>query len=163
MSGEIVQQPARMDLLIPQLIPGVTLNPDQILQLTSSLRIEALRDLLKNGTLSGENADRNFFATLTTALDTQAINSKKIAAEDKASSSNAALVAQIISAIKPSDFQNIPGAAAVDVESRRLPDNIDVELVPGETDVNPGQLSYDTFIAANGAPGSSVPKTDFDD
>ncbi len=159
MSGDIINQPARLDLLIPQLIGGAPLSDDQVLALTRTLRIEAIRDLFKNGTLSGESSDRNLFVALTGALDTQAINNKKIAAEDRAGSSNAALVAQIIAAIKPADFQNIGGAGGVvDVEAKKLPEGIHVDLVPGETEVNPGQLNYDTFVAANSAPGSAPPK-----
>jgi hypothetical protein len=55
MSGDIINQPARLDLLIPQLIGGAPLSDDQVLALTRTLRIEAIRDLFKNGTLSGES------------------------------------------------------------------------------------------------------------
>lgn len=146
----VAQIPTSALDLLPGLGAGVTISDDAVLALTRGLRIEALRDLHKNGTLSGEGADRNFFLGLTAGLDSQAMNNKKIAAEQKSNSSNAALMAEIIARTTPAMFAPGAGNTVVDVDAMVLPDSVAaIDTVPGETSVAPAQMDYDSFVKRN--------------
>lgn len=125
------------------------MTEDEVMLLTRKLRLKTIRDLHKNGALSGENSDRNLFVSMVNGLDSQAINNKKIATDQKTNSNNAALIAEIVSKITPANFGANSGVV-VDVSTKVLPDGvIDIELVPGETDVAPPQMDYNSFVAAN--------------
>ena len=126
-----------------------SMSDDEVLLLTRKLRIKTIRELHKNGALSGENSDRNLYVSLINGLDSQAINNKKIASDQKANANNAALIAEIVAKITPASFGANSGVV-VDVQTKVLPDGVvDLQLVPGETDVAPPQMDYNSFVAAN--------------
>lgn len=134
---------------LPSAAQAVNMSEDDVLKFTRALRVQAITDLHKNGSLASENSDRNLFVSLVNGLDSQAISVKRIDAEQKSSQGNAALIAEIVAKITPASFQ-VPAGTVVDVPSRELPAEFsEVTAVPGETDVNPPQLDFDSFTRDN--------------
>lgn len=135
---------------IPTAEEIANMTDDDVLKLTRKLRIQTIRDLHKNGALSGENSDRNLFVSMINGLDSQAINNKKIVTDQRTSAGNAALIAEIISKVSPANFAAMGAGQVVDVSTKVVPDGvIELDLVPGETDINPPQLDFNSFVAAN--------------
>lgn len=138
--------------LIPNYDPDKKYTDDEILDFTRKLRIEALRDLVQSGKISEDSSDRNFFTSLVSGLDAQAIQNKKIATDQKIATGNAAVIADILAKIPANAFAAKPGEI-VDVSTKVLPDTVPPAIpVPGETDVAPPQLDYDSFVKANEKP-----------
>lgn len=136
--------------------PEVPMSDDDILAYTRGIRVKVVNSLMTGGAVSGENSDRILLTNMLSGLDSQALNSKKLAADQKNSDNAAVIVAELLRNIdRNSAFQIAPGAVPqghiIDIDARVVPNSIpDMPAVPGEMDVNPAQLDYTSFVRSQG-------------
>jgi hypothetical protein len=132
------------------------LSDDDVLAFTRGIRVQVVNSLMTGGAVSGENSDRILLTNMLSGLDSQALNSKKLLNDQKSADNAAVIVAELLRNIdKNRAFQIAPGGMPdghiIDVEARVVPPTIpDMPAVPGEMDVNPGQLDYASFVRAQG-------------
>lgn len=129
------------------------MSDDDVLAFTRGIRVKVVNSLMTGGAVSGENSDRILLTNMLAGLDSQAMNSKRLAQDQKNSDNAAVIVAELLRNIdKNSAFQVIPQAGQIiDVEARVVPPSIaDMPALPGEMDVNPPQLDYASFVRAQG-------------
>jgi hypothetical protein len=127
-----------------------TLDDDQVLDYTQRMRRSIVAELTKSGVVPSGNADRNMLMNALDGLDRAAINNKRIKV-DSAAVENDALAASIIAKLlnqvqmpKRND-DDVIDIRGVDMS---LPSSIpEPSLVPYETEVNPQQLDYDSFMS----------------
>jgi hypothetical protein len=122
---------------------------DELLSLSCKIRF----DIIKSLTSSGIPQDPDNVKVLLSALkdmDSQAISRKRIKVEEKVSDNQekaASIIAHILSNTHSSQFidSNVNSSRAIPI----LPSNIiDIEILPGETEVDAPQQDYDSFMAS---------------
>lgn len=135
-------------------IPDVSgMSDDDVLNFTRGVRVKVVQDLTKGGAVSGDNSDRILLTNMLNGLDTQAINNKKIAADEKSNDNAAAIVAELLRTVnKATLFTPEEGhKGIIDVEARVVPRTIsDIPALPGELDVAPPQMDYASFVRSQG-------------
>lgn len=137
-----------------------SLSEDQVLAYTQTKRKAIVQELTKSGAVPEDNSSRNMLLQALDGMDRAALTSKRIKAEEKGNSAlagAAGIVAAMLNQVSGKRLVSMEDP--VDVESRPAPAlGMDVpppQLVPGETEINPGQLDFDTFVASRGAAQSS--------
>ncbi len=135
-----------------ELSPVANMSDDEVLQFTRGIRVKVVNQLMTNGAVSDENSDRILLTNMLSGLDSQAINSKRLAAEQKNNDNMAGVVAELLRGInRNAPFKLNPNSNIVDVEARVVPNTIgDVPALPGEMDVAPPQLDYASFVRSQG-------------
>lgn len=127
-----------------------TLDDDQVLDYTQRMRRSIVAELTKSGVVPSENADRNMLMNALDGLDRAAINNKRIKV-DSAAVENDALAASIIAKLLNQvqmPKRNDDDVIDVHGVDKSLPSSIpEPLLVPYETEVNPQQLDYDSFMS----------------
>lgn len=127
---------------------NVVMNDDQVLAFTQGIRVKAIGTLTQRGAVPEENSDRNFLINMLDGLDRQALGNKRLKVDEQTNNGmvNAAnLVAHLlntVTGVKRLDNEVIEGHVTP-VLGNEVPTP---QLVPGETEVNPGQLDYNSFI-----------------
>lgn len=145
--------------------PG--LSEDQVLAYTQSKRKAIVQELTQKGAVPDDNSSRNMLLQALDGMDRAALTSKRIKAEEKsgaAMAGAAGMVAQLLTKVTGKSLANLDLEDAVERAAPALGADVPPpQLVPGETEVNPAQLDYDSFIAARGGPvqSSDQPSSEF--
>lgn len=131
------------------------MTDDEILNYTKGVRVSIVKDLTRTGTVPADNANKALLMTALKDLDQQAINKKRLVIEEKGADNSSLIVATLLRQVdKKSVFRQVPGEAGskvIDVTAMVLPDDIETpKALPGEGDVNPPQMDYESFMKANG-------------
>lgn len=139
-------------LLTAQIGELPEMNEDEVIKFTRGVRLKAIGEIVsKNANnMPTETSDRIFFTNLLNGLDSQAMNVKKIAAEQKNADNTAGIIAELLHGLdKKSVFRNT--GEVIDVTARVLPTSLpDAIQNPGEMEVAPPQLDYATFVKSQG-------------
>ena len=130
------------------------MTDDEILNFTKGVRITAVKKLTENGFVPSENGDKAMLMTILKDLDSQAINKKRLVIEEKGADNSSLIVAALLKQVdKKTAFRQLDDSngQVVDVSSRVLPEDLpNPDVLPGEGEVNPPQLDYESFMAING-------------
>lgn len=136
--------------------PLPPMNDDEVLAYTRGIRVKVVQTITSNPESKGmpvDNGQANLLVNMLNGLDSQAINNKRIAADQKNTDNMAATVAELLRTVNRNTaftVEQVPGQV-VDVEARVLPPTIpDVVAMPGEMDVAPPQLDYTSFVRSQG-------------
>lgn len=140
-------------VVIEPVLDAASMTDDQVLRLTQGIRVNIVRELTKkaaaNGGLPGDMEDREALFKQLDGLDKLAISRKRIEADREQStgvSQAVGLISQLLRQSK-SHYGDLPDAA--DREPPRLDNSVPApELVFGETEVEPPQLDYNSFVAS---------------
>lgn len=133
------------------MLPGANMTDDQVLAFTRGFRVKVINQLMPGDAVPGENSDRIMLTQMLSGLDSQAINSKRIAADQKNSDNTAAVVAELLRGINRNAPFKLNSNNIVDVDTRVVPNTIgDMPALPGEMDVAPPQLDYASFVRSQG-------------
>lgn len=112
------------------------------LEFTKKLRKEALEALTENGPLPDSKKGR-IFIDLLDGLDRQILAKASIKTQDEGNKNTAMLAAQLLLSIEQKSNKT-----STRTKNPALPDNIDPNDVPGELDIDPGDLSLDEILAS---------------
>ncbi|BAW19025.1 hypothetical protein [Ralstonia phage RP12] len=130
------------------------MSDDDVLAFTRGVRVKVVKQLVTEVGCSSDNSDRNLLVNMLNGLDNQAINSKKIAADQKNNDNMAAVVAEMLRTVNKQTAFTIPTNGEVidvDVSTRVVGHEVaDIPALPGEMDVSPPQLDYATFVRSQG-------------
>lgn len=134
------------------------MTDDEVLYYTRGVRVKMVTSLMTPASPGApigpqETGDRIFLTNMLNGLDSQAINLKKVAAEQKNADNTAAVVAELLRGInKNTAFTPLGNQSdIIDVSMRVVPPSIlDMPSLPGEMDVTPPQLDYATFVRSQG-------------
>lgn len=142
--------------------PAVAVDNDLALQFTQTVRTQVAQNLMADGALTGHDTKQtNLMLQVLRDMDSQAISAKRIKADEKSAgalSDASALVNRVLDSVNPTQFGVHRGVAPVDVQARELKNDETIRAVPGEMDVNPGQLNYKDFVGKMRG-GNEPPKT----
>lgn len=123
---------------------------DEVLDYTQKVRRGVVKDLLKNGMVPGDNSDRTLLMNMLDGLDRQAVNLKRIKAEEKAATGMSEATALVAQLLKEAGRTRLDTGDVVDAEVRVVPslgDDIPrPDLVPGEMEISPRQTNYEEFM-----------------
>jgi len=134
-------------------IDPASMTDDQILALTQSIRIKAIRHLtgkaIQTGGLPGDIEDRDALKHHLDGLEKVALSRKKIAVDQQTNAGMAAAAGMIAGVLRQtSQYYGTP-VSNENVVPPTLGDEIpDPDLVPGETEVDTPQLEYNSFVAS---------------
>lgn len=134
------------------------LSDDEVLAFTRGVRVtvasKLMATMVTQGGIGGDNSDRILLTNMLNGLDSQAINNKKIAADQKNSDNMAATVAELLRTVNRQTAFTIPtngSVTDVNVSECVVPSDIaDIPALPGEMDVAPPQLDYASFVRSQG-------------
>lgn len=133
------------------------LSDDDVLAFTRRFRVNVIHKLMPGADVPGDNSDRIMLTQMLEGLDRQAMGSKKLKQDQTSANNSAAIVAELLRTLdKDSAFKLAPppGAAnsnITDVDFRVVPSTVpDVVALPGEMDVAPPQLDYNSFVRSQG-------------
>lgn len=135
------------------------LTPDQALALAQGVRVVVINDLMKGGTVSGENSDRILLTNMLNGITSQANAAKRLEADKNTADASSATIAALLAAVdKNTIFSRADPTATVITEADiTLPASMPTpEMVPGEMDVVTPQLDYATFMTNNGRDPDSL-------
>lgn len=143
-------------VVVDPCIDAGSMTDDQILALTQHTRVKIVKNLVNKtpGGLPGDQEERDALFRAMDGLDKVALTRKRIDA-DKEASSGVSHAVGLVAALLRQSKTNYSLADVVDTnrEIPRLSDDIpDPVLVPGETEINAGQLDYDSFVAGRAQP-----------
>jgi hypothetical protein len=138
-----------------QIVQGGQMTDDEILSFTRGVRVAAVKELTRSGAVPAENGEKALLMTALKDLDSQAINKKRLVIEEKGADNSSLIVAHLLKEVnRKTAFKQVPGAPGgpvIDVAAKVLPDTIDGPVIlPGEGEVNPAQMDYESFMVANG-------------
>lgn len=136
-----------------------TLTDDEVIAFTRGVRVRVVNDLFKAGAVSGDNSDRNLLANMLNGLDSQAISSKRIVAEQKTTDTSAVVIAALLANLDKTKIFTASAADQniIDVESRVIPNTIpNPIMLPGEMDVDSPQMDYLSFVKSQGKDADSL-------
>lgn len=151
MSETLVPAAAQSEALPP-------MSDDDVLAFTRGVRVKVANKLMDTmvtaSGIGGDNSDRILLTNMLNGLDSQAINNKKISADQKNSDNMAATVAELLRNVNRQTAFTIPAngdVIDVDVTKCIVPSSVaDIPALPGEMDVAPPQLDYATFVKSQG-------------
>lgn len=134
------------------------MNDDEVLAYTRGIRVKVVQEVMASGKAPTETGDRILLSDMLKGLESQALASKKIASDEKKADNTAAVVAEILRKIdKNTAFSSLAGngqvieGEIVDASSFVVPASIpDMPALPGEMDVAPPQMDYNTFVRSQG-------------
>lgn len=139
-------------VVIEPVIDAASMTEDQILQLTQGLRVGFVREITRTAKnpagLPDCKEQRDALFKNLEALEKVALTKKKIAADNETASGVTAAVGVISQLLRQSknhygDLPAIPGREAPQLGSH-IPPPV---MVEGETEIEPAQLNYDSFVA----------------
>lgn len=136
--------------------PLPQMSDDEVLAYTRGIRIKVVQDVMADGKAPTETGDRILLSDMLKGLESGALASKKIASDEKQNSNTAAVVAELLRNIDKNTAFTAPNGATyngeiVDVTARMVPLSIpDIPALPGEMDVAPPQMDYNTFVRLQG-------------
>lgn len=138
-----------------KIVQGGKMTDDEILSYTRGVRVTVVKELTASGAVPSESADKALLMTALKDLDQQAINKKRLVIEEKGADNSSLIVAHLLKEVnRKTAFKQVPGSsesAVVDVAAKVLPDFIEApKVLPGEGEVNPAQMDYESFMLANG-------------
>ena len=118
------------------------------LEYTRNLRRRMVDEIILNskGKIPEDKSDREALFRAIDGLDVQVLSKARIKAQDKsnqAANSIAGSIAELLKAKK----RNKSVVIEREEEVPSLPKDVTVVPVPGETDTNPEQLNFDSFMA----------------
>lgn len=132
------------------------LSDDDVLAFTRRFRVNVVHKLMPGADVPGDNSDRIMLNQMLEGLDRQAMGVKKLKQDQTAANNSAAVVAELLRAmdknsafrISPTDAQN---GNIIEGDMRVVPSTIsDIPALPGEMDVSPPQLDYNSFVRSQG-------------
>lgn len=117
-------------------------NEDDVatLEYTKKLRKEALKELTENGPVPGQRNNR-VFIDLLDGLDRQILAKASVKTQDEGNKSSAAMAAQLLMSLRTNKDKH-----PTRKEPPRLSKTPDANDVPGELDVDPGDLTLDEIL-----------------
>lgn len=124
------------------------LSEDQALAFTQGHRRAVVRELTRNCALPSDADERKLLLAALDGMDRTTLTVKRIKSDEKVGgemAGAAGAVANLLSQLSSRSNKRTAGIEGSDQPpalDRTVPDPT---LVPGETDVNPGQLTYDSF------------------
>ena len=120
-----------------------TEEEQDILNLTKKIRVDALKELSKEGPITDTRVLR-IVNELSSSLETHVNNTANTRIKSQDSENNKANAEMIVAAIMSKRDNNVQ----VTPDQRVLKDEdvIEIEVVEGQTDINPGQLNPSDFI-----------------
>lgn len=132
-----------------------SMSDDDTLAFARNLRVKIIGQLMPGAEVPGDNSDRIMLGQMLSGLESVAIGSKRIQADQKNADNTAAVVAELLRTMdKNSLFQTQPTDGSnriIDVPMREVPSSItDIPALPGEMDVAPPQLDYASFVRSQG-------------
>lgn len=136
--------------------PQAHMSDDEVLAFTRGVRVTVVTELMKPASpgaplIPQETGDRILLTNMLNGLDSQAMNSKKIAADQKNNDNMSAVVAVLLRDINKNTIFQGDAGEIVDVQTRVVPGTIpDMPALPGEMDVAPPQLDYASFVRSQG-------------
>jgi hypothetical protein len=128
------------------------MSDDEVLNFTRGIRVTVVKDLMVSNKAPTETGDRILLTSMLKDLDMQALSSKKISSDEKKADSTAAVVAELLRSInKNTAFASLDEGNIIDSTARVVPASIlDMPALPGEMDVAPPQLDYNSFVRSQG-------------
>ena len=140
-----------------QVPPAVTddMTDDDVLAYTRKLRMKVITNIMPTDVVPGDNSDRIMLTQMIEGLDRQAMGSKKLKQDQTASNNSAAIVAELLRGLDKNKVFQVSNAGqnsnVTDVDFRVVPSTIpDIPALPGEMDVAPPQLDYNSFVRSQG-------------
>lgn len=139
-------------VVIDPSIDAGSMSDDQILALTQRTRVGVVNHLAnkKPGGIPDDKEDRDALFKALDGLDKVALTRKRIAADVEQASGVSQAVSLISTLLRQSKttYNTVDVDDATVVSAPTLSNDIpEPELVPGETEINAGQLNYDAFVA----------------
>lgn len=157
MNEQIIQQNivAQQAAVQNEIVQGAKMTDDEVLNYTRGVRVTVVKELTRNGAVPSENGDKSLLMTALKDLDAQAINKKRLVIEEKGADNTSLIVAQLLKEVnRKTAFRQVEGdgtSPVIDVSAKVLPDHIEAPtILPGEGEVNPAQMDYESFMVANG-------------
>ena len=130
--------------------PAVAVDNDLSMQFTQTIRTQVASNLMADGALTGHDPKQTtLLLNVLKDMDSQSISNKRIKAEEKSAGvlgDVSALVNRVLDSVNPNNFGVHHNQAPIDVAAREVKQDGNVQAVPGEMDVNPGQLNYKDFV-----------------
>ncbi len=140
------------------------MGPDEVMAYTQNVRKHVVEQIVGGGKFPTEAADKSLLLSALKDMDAQEINKKRLVIEQKGADNDAAFVAGVLRHIDPKTAFRAaqPGEGQiVDAASRVLPASVpDPVVLPGEGDVNPGQMDYQSFMISQGSDPAELGKND---
>lgn len=138
--------------------PAAALSDDEVLAFTRGVRVKVVNVLMTPASpgapaIPQDTGERIFLTNMLNGLDSQAMGSKKLAADERNADNTAAVVAELLRTMnKNTAFQGTPAPGQIiDVDAHVVPHSIgDMPALPGEMDVAPPQLDYASFVRSQG-------------
>ena len=138
-------------VVIEPSIDAGSMTDDQILAFTQRIRVDQVNHILKTkpGGVIECKEDREYLIKNIEGLDKVALVRKRIAADKEAATGVSQAVGLISALLRQSKTTyNTTDVVDVSAPAPKLSSDIpEPDLVPGETEINAGQLSYDEFVA----------------
>jgi hypothetical protein len=134
------------------------MNEDQVLAYTQSKRRKIVDKLTDAGKVPDDKTEVSLLISALDGMDRAALTQKRIKSDEKTAqgvTGAAAVIAKLLMQVGSNSNPNqISDNVAPPVIGKEVPDP---ELVPGEAELKPGQLDFDTFTATyqNGSNPSS--------
>lgn len=123
------------------------LSPEQVLEITQALRLKSVTSLTNEKDVMNDPKMANVVIKLLDGLDKQALGIKRIETDNKVADGVIANAAAIANIVRKSISENYGKVIHEEVVPPQLNISIDESnVVPGNTDINPAQLSYATFM-----------------
>lgn len=126
------------------------MTEDQVLAYTQNKRIVIVDKLTENGKIPDDKIQASLLTSSLDGLDRSALTRKRISADEKSSQDTAgaaALIARLLMQ-QGSNRNNVNDSNIIDTVVPELGHEIpSPELVPGETDINPLQMNFETFTS----------------
>ena len=130
--------------------PAVAVDNDLSMQFTQTIRTQIASNMMADGALSGHDPKQTgLLLNVLKDMDSQSISQKRIKAEEKSAGvlgDVSALVNRVLDSVNPNNFAVHHNQQPIDVAAREVRQDGAVQAVPGEMDVNPGQLNYKDFV-----------------
>lgn len=132
---------------------GSQMSDDDVLAYTRGLRVNIITKLMPGPEVPGDNSDRITLTNMIEGLDRQAMGSKKLKQEQNTANNSAQVMSEILRQLdRNTAFRNnVIDVVAETVEPKVIPSDIEnINALPGELDVAPPQLDYNSFVRSQG-------------
>lgn len=134
------------------------MDEDQVLAYTQGKRRKIVEGVMKDNKIPQDRLEATLLIQALDGMDRAALTSKRIKADEKAADAmagSAAVVANLLTSMGKSK----PADDIIDMPAREVPllgeDIPPPSLVPGETEVAPKQMDFDSFTASFGQSNSN--------
>lgn len=124
------------------------MNEDQVLAYTQGKRRNIVDKLTNAGKVPDDKTEVSLLISALDGMDRAALTQKRIKSDEKAAqgiSGAAAVIAKLLIQVGSNNSTHqISDSITPPAIGKEIPDPL---LVPGEAEINPGQLDFDTFTA----------------